>query len=91
VRSSWHRFIYLEKATGAALEYVQNLSPWAFCRFLGDLVVAGAKTGKAQDRYFCALANRVTTADRARSGASSVERLAQQRTEILHLTPTSRT
>ncbi|MGX1913544.1 hypothetical protein ACWIID_32595 [Streptomyces phaeochromogenes] len=82
---AWHGFIYLEKATGAALEYVQNLSPWAFCRFLGDLAVAGVKTGRAQDRYFCALATRVTTAARVRSEAAPVERLAQQRTEILHL------
>ncbi|AVH61865.1 MULTISPECIES: hypothetical protein [Streptomyces] len=82
---AWHRFIYLEKATGAALEYVQNLTPWAFCQFLGDLVAAGVKTGRAQDRFFCELATRVTTAARVRSEAPPAERLAQQRTEILHL------
>jgi len=85
---AWHRFIYLEKATTAALEHVQNLSPWEFCQFLGDLMVAGAKTGQAQDRYFCELATRVTTAARIRSEASPVERLAQQHTEILRLTET---
>ncbi|TRO55698.1 hypothetical protein [Streptomyces sp. IB201691-2A2] len=47
--------------------------------------MAGAKTDKAQDRYLCELATRVTNVDRARSAASPVERLAQQRTEILHL------
>lgn len=82
---AWHRFIYLEQATDAALEYVQALSPWAFCQFLGDLVVARAKTGKAQDRYFCELATRVTTAARIRSEATPVERLAQLHTEILNL------
>ncbi|MGW1364953.1 hypothetical protein ACWCQP_47105 [Streptomyces chartreusis] len=83
---AWHRFIYLERATEAALEYVQNLSPWNFCQFLGDLMMASAKTGKAQDRYFCELATRVTTAARGRAEASPVERLAQQHTEILRLT-----
>ncbi|MEU9157932.1 hypothetical protein AB0D59_47265 [Streptomyces sp. NPDC048417] len=82
---AWHRFIYLEKATGAALEYVQALSPWAFCRFLGDLMVAGVKTGTAQDRYFCELATRVTTAARIRSEVAPGERLAQQHIEILRL------
>ncbi|TRO56202.1 hypothetical protein [Streptomyces sp. IB201691-2A2] len=47
--------------------------------------MARTKTGKAQDRYFCALATRVTTTARVRSAASPVERLAQQHTEILHL------
>ncbi|WP_105973676.1 hypothetical protein [Streptomyces geranii] len=85
---AWHRFIYLEKATTAALEYVQNLSPWEFCQFLGDLMVAGAKTARAQDRYFCELATRVTTAARIRSEAAPVERLAQLHTEILRLAKT---
>jgi hypothetical protein len=83
---AWHRFIYLEQATDAALEYVQGLNAWDFCQFLGDLVVARVKTGKAQDRYFCALATRVTTAARIRSEDVPVERLAQQHTEILRLT-----
>ncbi|MFF3968018.1 hypothetical protein ACFYZI_41515 [Streptomyces griseorubiginosus] len=85
---AWHRFIHLEKATDAALEYVQNLSPWDFCRFLGDLIVADVKTGAAQDRYFCELATRVTTAARATADAVAavdVEPLAQQHTEILRL------
>ncbi|MFC9848640.1 hypothetical protein ACFWFF_34755 [Streptomyces sp. NPDC060223] len=82
---AWHRFIYLEQAADSALEYVQTLSLWDFCQFLGDLVVARAKSGKAQDRYFCELATRVTTAARIRPEAAPVERLAQQRTEILHL------
>lgn len=85
---AWHRFIYLEEATGAALEYVQNLSPWEFCQFLGDLIVADVRTGAAQDRYFCELATRVTTAARAAADAVAtvdVEPLAQQRTEILRL------
>lgn len=63
---AWHRFICRELATDAALEYVQGLNGWDFCQFLGDLVVARATTGKAQDRYFCALATRVTTAARIR-------------------------
>jgi hypothetical protein len=54
-------------------------------QFLGDLVVARATTGKTQDAYFCALATRVTTADRIRSEDLPVERLAQQHTEILRL------
>lgn len=83
---AWHRFIYLEQATDAALEYVQALSPWDFCQFLGDLVVARVKTGKAQDAYFCALATRVTTPARIRPEDVPVERLAQQHTEILRLT-----
>ncbi|WP_460073988.1 hypothetical protein [Streptomyces sp. YKOK-I1] len=82
---AWHRFIYLEKATTAALEYVQALSPWAFCRFLGDLMVASVKTGTAQDRYFCELATRVTTAARIRSEVAPGERIAQQHIEILRL------
>ncbi|WP_405867982.1 hypothetical protein OG407_49265 [Streptomyces sp. NBC_01515] len=63
---AWRRAIYLEQATDAALEYGQALNAWDFCQFLGDLVVARAWTGKAQDRYFCALATRVTTAARIR-------------------------
>ncbi|WP_019074353.1 hypothetical protein [Streptomyces hokutonensis] len=85
---AWHRFIHLELATDAALEYVQTLSAWDFCQFLGDLVVARATTGKAQDAYFCALATRVTTAARAvvdAVAAVDVEPLAQQYTEILRL------
>ena len=85
---AWHRAIYLEQATDAALEYVQALSPWAFCQFLGDLVVADVKTGKAQDRFFCELATRVTITARAAADTETpvdVERLAQQHTEILRL------
>ncbi|MER6958215.1 hypothetical protein [Streptomyces sp. NPDC000618] len=82
---AWRRFIYREQATDAALEYVQNLSPWAFCQFLGELMVAGARTGKAQDRFFCELATRVTTADRVRPEDLPVERLAQQHVEVLRL------
>ncbi|MEU6444960.1 hypothetical protein [Streptomyces sp. NPDC047046] len=85
---AWHRFIHLEKATAAALEYVQNLSPWDFCQFLGDLIVADVRTGTAQDRHFCELATRVTTAARATADAAAavdVEQLAQQHTEILRL------
>ena len=82
---AWHRAIYLEQATDAALEYVQALSPWDFCQFLGDLVVARATTGKTQDAYFCALATRVTTPARVRPEDLPVERIAQQHTEILEL------
>ncbi|MFJ9380327.1 hypothetical protein [Streptomyces sp. NPDC101455] len=82
---AWHRAIYREQATDAALEYVQALNAWDFCQFLGDLVVARATTGKAQDAYFCALATRVTTPARTRTEDSPVERLAQQYTEILRL------
>jgi len=83
---AWRRFVYREQATDAALEYVQNLTPWQFCQFFGDLVVADVRTGKAQDRYFLELATRVTIAARARSQAAPAERLAQQHTEILRLT-----
>ncbi|MEU3620555.1 hypothetical protein ABZ725_51210 [Streptomyces sp. NPDC006872] len=55
---------------------MQNLSPWEFCQFLGELMVADATTGKAQDRFFCELATRVTTAARVRSAAVPAERLA---------------
>lgn len=85
---AWRRFIYREQATDTVLEYVQNLSPWAFCQFLGDLVVADVRTGKAQDAYFCALATRLDTAARAAADAVAtvdVEPLAQQHTEILRL------
>jgi hypothetical protein len=84
---AWRRFIYREQATDTVLEYVQNLSPWQFCQFLGDLVVADARTGKEQDAYFCALATRLDTAARAADTVATVdvERLAQQHTEILRL------
>lgn len=44
---------------------MQNLSPYEFCQFLGDLMVADVATGTAQDRYFCELATRVTTTPQA--------------------------
>ncbi|WJV51750.1 hypothetical protein [Streptomyces flavofungini] len=56
---AWHRFIYQELATDTVLEYVQNLSPWEFCQFLGELAVADVRTGRNQDRYFCDLATRI--------------------------------
>ncbi|QIB49486.1 hypothetical protein [Streptomyces aureoverticillatus] len=67
---AWHAFIYREQATDTVLEYVQNLSPWEFCQFLGDLAVADATTGQAQDRYFCALATRLDSAERAAAPGS---------------------
>ncbi|MGW0647683.1 hypothetical protein ACWD4T_02570 [Streptomyces umbrinus] len=85
---AWHRFIYLEQAADAALEHVQNLSPWDFCQFLGDLVVARVKTGTAQDRYFSELAARLDATARATADVVAtvdVEPLAQQHTEILRL------
>ncbi|MEV0642111.1 hypothetical protein AB0I77_45795 [Streptomyces sp. NPDC050619] len=50
---------------------MQHLSPWEFCQFLGDLVVAGARAGKAQDRYFCEPATHIDTAARAAASVST--------------------
>ncbi|MFI6086049.1 hypothetical protein ACIBBB_34795 [Streptomyces sp. NPDC051217] len=68
---AWHQFIYREQATGTALEYVQNLSPWGFCQFLGELVVADPATNHEQDRYFCDLATGIDSAARPAAFATT--------------------
>ncbi|MEU5476783.1 hypothetical protein [Streptomyces mirabilis] len=56
---AWTMFIHNEKAPDSVLDHVQNLSPWDFCGFLGDLTDANPRTSKQQAEYFGEMADRL--------------------------------
>jgi predicted MPP superfamily phosphohydrolase len=59
---AWTMYINNEKAPAQVIDHVNNLTPWDFCAFLGDLVDANPRTAAAQAEHFAAMAERLEAA-----------------------------
>lgn len=58
----WTMFVFNEKAPASVVDHVNQLSPWDFCAFLGDLVDAGSMTMRQDREYFAAMGERLEAA-----------------------------
>jgi predicted MPP superfamily phosphohydrolase len=59
---AWTMYINNEKAHATVIDHVNNLTPWDFCAFLGDLVDANPRTAAAQADHFAAMGERLEAA-----------------------------
>jgi hypothetical protein len=55
VACSWFKWIKLGRADYLVIEHIDALTPWQFCKLLGDMIDAGIDSTSAAGQYFSQL------------------------------------
>ncbi|GAA0501094.1 hypothetical protein [Streptomyces olivaceiscleroticus] len=58
---AWIKDIKNGRGSWMVIEHINQLSPWQFCKFLGDMVDAGVNTSSAGAQYFAQMRTQLLT------------------------------